>query len=53
MNDGSADFTLLKAARVIDGLGGPPIERGAVLMQGDAIRAVGPEEQVVPPRERG
>ena len=49
MNDGSTDFTLLKAARVIDGLGGPPIERGAVLMQGDAIRAVGPEEQVVPP----
>ena len=49
MNDGNADFTLLKAARVIDGLGGPPIERGAVLMQGDAIQAVGPEEEVVPP----
>ena len=49
MNEGSADFTLLKAARVIDGLGGPPIERGAVLMQGDAIQAVGPEEEVVPP----
>ena len=49
MNDGSADFTLLKAARVIDGLGGPPIERGAVLMQGDNVQAVGPEEEVVPP----
>ena len=46
---GDTKFTLIKAARLIDGLGGPPIERGAVLMQGDVIRAVGPEEEVVPP----
>ena len=49
MSRGNAEFKLIKAARVIDGLGGPPIERGAVLIQGDAIRAVGPEEEVVPP----
>ena len=42
-------FTLIRAARLIDGKGGPPLERGAVLMEGDTIRAVGTEEAVVPP----
>ena len=49
MNDDSADFTLIKAARLIDGTGGPPLERGAVLIEGGQIRAVGTEEAVVPP----
>ena len=42
-------FKLIKAARLIDGLGGPPLERGAILIEGDMIRAVGTEEAVVPP----
>lgn len=46
MSDG---FTLVKGARLIDGLGGPPLERGAVLMQGTDIRAVGTEEAVAAP----
>ncbi len=49
MPDRGPEFRLIKAARVIDGLGGPPIERGAILTRGDAVRAVGPEEEVVPP----
>ncbi len=46
MSDG---FTLVKGARLIDGLGGPPLERGAVLIQGARIRAVGTEEAVAAP----
>jgi imidazolonepropionase-like amidohydrolase len=42
-------FTLIRAARLIDGSGGPPVERAAVLLEGDSIRAAGPEETVVPP----
>ena len=49
MTDDSADFKLIKAARLIDGTGGPPLERGAVLIEGEQIRAVGTEEAVVPP----
>ncbi len=43
------DFTLLTADRLIDGTGRPPLERGAVLLEGDRIAAVGTEESVVPP----
>ena len=46
MGDG---FKLIKGARLIDGLGGPPLERGAVLMEGSHIRAVGTEEAVAAP----
>ena len=42
-------FKLIRAARLIDGNGGPPLERGAVLIEGDSIRAVGDEESVTPP----
>ena len=49
MADGRGDFKLIKAARLIDGSGAPPLERGAVLMEGSVIRAVGTEEAVVPP----
>ena len=44
-----SDFKLIKAARLIDGNGGPPVERAAILIEGDEIRAVGPEEKVSPP----
>lgn len=46
---GDGGFKLIKAARVIDGNGGPPIERGAVLIEGDKVRAVGSEESVTAP----
>ncbi len=49
MAERTGDFTLIKAARLIDGNDGPPLERGAVLLQGDTIAAVGTEESVVPP----
>ncbi len=44
-----ASFKLIKAARMIDGTGAPPLERGAVLLEDGRIRAVGTEETVVPP----
>ena len=46
---GDGGFKLIKAARIIDGNGGSPIERGAVLIEGDTVRAVGSEETVVAP----
>ena len=50
MNQPKRDgLKLLRAGRMIDGRGGPPIERGAVLVEGSTIRAVGSEEHVVPP----
>ena len=42
-------FKLIKAARLIDGKGGPPLERGALLLENGKIMAVGTEEAVVPP----
>ena len=49
MTSRDADFTLIRADRLIDGTGAPPLERGAILIEGDVIRAVGTEEAVVPP----
>ncbi len=49
MTNPAPDFTLLTADRLIDGTGSPPLERGAVLLEGDRIVAVGTEEAVVPP----
>ena len=49
MARGGPPLKLLKAARVIDGRGGPPIESGAVLIEGEDIRAVGPQTEVVAP----
>ena len=49
MADSDQRFTLIKAPVLIDGNGGPPLERGAVLVEGDSIRAVGAEEDVAPP----
>ena len=42
----AALFTLLRAARVIDGRGGAPLEHGAVLLEGTRIRAVGRQSEV-------
>ena len=49
MSTGNGEFTLIKAARMIDGKGGRPLERAAVLIEGDEIRAVGTEEAVAAP----
>ena len=49
MRDGGHDFTLIRADRLIDGNGSAPVERGAVLLEGDTIAAVGAEGTVVPP----
>ncbi len=49
MGRDSGGFKLIKAARMIDGTGRPPLERGAVLVEDGAIRAVGTEEAVAPP----
>ncbi len=42
-------FKLIKAGRLIDGMGGPPIQDGAVLVQDSRIIAAGPVGEVVAP----
>lgn len=49
MPNPNPDFTLLTADRLIDGTGAPPLERAAVLIDGNRIAAVGTEESVIPP----
>ena len=49
MHQNGPGFTLIKALRLIDGTGAPALERGAILIEGDSITAVGTEESVVPP----
>ncbi len=49
MEDPRQNFKLIKASRLIDGRGGPPIEQGAVLVQGSKIIAVGSARDVLPP----
>ncbi len=49
MADQGESFKLIKAGRLIDAKGGPPIERGVVLIQGSKIRVVGPEKDVLAP----
>lgn len=43
-------FTVIKARRVIDGTGRPPIEQGAVLVEGERIKAVGRQADVTTPQ---
>ena len=49
MRDRGEGFKLIKGGRLIDGRGGPPIQHGAVLVQGSKIRAVGRTQDVVVP----
>lgn len=49
MQDRGQDFKRITAGLLIDGKGGPPVEKGAVLIQGSKIIAVGRERDVVPP----
>jgi imidazolonepropionase-like amidohydrolase len=43
-------ITVLKGARIIDGTGNPPIEKGTVVIQGNRITAVGPADKVKTPK---
>ena len=45
----SPQFTLITAARVVDGRGGAPVENGAVLIRGSKIEAVGRAGDVAAP----
>ena len=44
-----ANFKLIRAGRLIDGLGSPPIDSAAVLVEGSRIRAVGAKSDVAAP----
>lgn len=44
-------FTLIKAARLIDGTGAPPMARAAILIQGGVVVGVGPQHTIVPPQD--
>ncbi|MBM3945202.1 MAG: amidohydrolase family protein [SAR202 cluster bacterium] len=46
----AAKFTLITGARLIDGTGKKAVEQGAVLVEGDVIRAVGPAAKVKAPQ---
>jgi imidazolonepropionase-like amidohydrolase len=49
MSASASPFTLIRAARLIDGRGGAPVGPGAILIEGDRIRAAGRESEVRPP----
>lgn len=46
------DVVLIRAGRLIDGRGGPPLTGVGILVEGDRIRAVGPLAEIEP-RARG
>ena len=49
MTGGREKLSLIRAGRLIDGRGGPPIERGSVLVSGTKILAAGPSSEVLAP----
>lgn len=49
MTTSGNSFKLLKAGNLIDGMGGPPVKDGAVLVQGSKIIAVGRAADIVAP----
>ena len=49
MSSELSGFTLIKAGRLIDGSGGPPLDRGAVLVSDGKIVGVGPEKEIAAP----
>ena len=44
-------YTVLKGGKLIDGNGGPPVEKSIIVIKGDRIEAVGGEGVVVIPPE--
>ena len=49
MSDGKPQFTILTAARLVDGNGGPVSEQAGILLEGDKIRQIGTRETVHAP----
>ena len=49
MSDKNERFTILKAARLVDGNGGPVAEQAAILLEGETIRQIGTKETVQAP----
>ena len=49
MGDKNERFTILKAARLVDGNGGPVAEQAAILLEGDTIKQIGTKETVQAP----
>ena len=49
MAEGDRQLKLIRAARLIDGTGAPPLENAAVLVEGDTIRAAGSQDSVGSP----
>ncbi len=49
MSDKNERFTILKAARLVDGNGGPVAEQAAILLDGDTIKQIGTRETVQAP----
>ncbi len=49
MGEKNERFTILKAARLIDGNGGPVAEQAAILLDGDTIKQIGTKETVQAP----
>lgn len=49
MGDKNERFTILKAARLVDGNGGPVAEQAAILLDGDTIKQIGTKETVQAP----
>jgi imidazolonepropionase-like amidohydrolase len=49
MSGASAQFTLLTAARLLDGSGNPPLEAGALLIQDERIVGMGRKGEIHPP----
>ena len=49
MSGTPTQFTILKAARLVDGNGGPVAEQAAILLEGETIRQIGTKETVQAP----
>ena len=49
MSNPNPQFTILKAARLVDGNGGPVAEQAAILLEGDSIKQIGTRETVQAP----
>ena len=43
------EYTILKAARLVDGNGGPVAEQAAIMLEGDSIRQIGTSETIQAP----
>lgn len=48
-NSTGTGYTIIKAARVFDGTGAPPVEGQAVLLSGGKIAAIGPAAEIAAP----